>query len=87
MPSLRGGLTGKQRGFASVRSRPAARGLPGAGTCLNELRGDNKQFNLSLLTDDGFDSLNHQTPFEPATGAWQVLHLSLIHISEPTRPY
>jgi hypothetical protein len=64
-------------GFASVRSRPAARGLPGAGTCLNELRGDNKQFNLSLLTDDGFDSLNHQTPFEPATGAWQVLHLPL----------
>jgi hypothetical protein len=64
-------------GFASVRSRPAARGPPGAGTCLNELRGDNKQFNLSLLTDDGFDSLNHQTPFEPATGAWQVLHLPL----------
>ena len=33
-------------GFASVRSSPAARGLPGAAACLIELRGDNKQFKL-----------------------------------------
>jgi hypothetical protein len=47
-------------GFASVRSRPGERGRPEAEACLIELRGDNKQFKLSLLTDDGFDSLNHQ---------------------------
>ena len=64
-------------GFASVRSRPAARGLPGAGTCLNELRGDNKQFNLSLLTDDGFDGLNYQAIFAPAGADWQTLNLPL----------
>ena len=64
-------------GFASVRSRPAARGPPGAGTCLNELRGDNKQFNLSLLTDDGFDGLNYQAIFAPAGADWQTLNLPL----------
>ena len=64
-------------GFASLRSRPAARRLPGAGTCLNELRGDNKQFKLSLLTDDGFDSLNYQASFTPSGTDWQTLHLPL----------
>ncbi|EWS55792.1 Complex I intermediate-associated protein 30 (CIA30) [Methylibium sp. T29] len=47
-------------GFASVRSSPGERGLPGAAACLLEVRGDKKQFKLSLLTDDGFDSLNYQ---------------------------
>ena len=45
-------------GFASVRSSPADRSQAGSTSCLIELRGDHKQFKLSLLTDDGFDSLN-----------------------------
>jgi len=64
-------------GFASVRSSPGERGLPGAETCLIEVRGDPKQFKLSLLTDDGFDSLNYQTSFTPAGSTWQPLHLPL----------
>ena len=64
-------------GFASVRSSRGERGLSGAGTCLIELRGDNKQFKLSLLTDDGFDSLNYQASFAPKGTDWQTLHLSL----------
>jgi len=64
-------------GFASVRSSPGERGLPGAGTCLIELRGDNKQFKLSLLTDDGLDSLNYQASFAPRGTDWQTLHLPL----------
>lgn len=64
-------------GFASVRSSPGEHGLPGAGTCLIELRGDNRQFKLSLLTDDGFDSLNYQARFAPAGADWQTLHLPL----------
>ena len=64
-------------GFASVRSMPRARGKPGAQTCLIEVRAAGQRFKLSLLTDDGFDSLNYQTPFEPATADWQVLHLQL----------
>ncbi len=47
-------------GFASVRSSPGERGLAGATACLIEARGDAKQFKLSLLTDDGFDSINYQ---------------------------
>ena len=64
-------------GFASVRSTPGEHGLPGADTCLIELRGDNKQFKLSLLTDDGFDSVNYQASFAPAGNDWQTLHLPL----------
>jgi len=64
-------------GFASVRSSPDERGLPGAEACLIELRGDNKQFKLSLLTDDGFDSLNYQASFAPKGTDWQALHLPL----------
>lgn len=64
-------------GFASVRSRPGERGLPGAGACVIEVRGDNKSFKLSLLTDDGFDSLNYQAGFSPRGTEWQTLHLPL----------
>jgi hypothetical protein len=44
---------------------------------LIEVRGDPKQFKLSLLTDDGFDSLNYQASFTPPSGGWQPLHLPL----------
>jgi hypothetical protein len=64
-------------GFASVRSSSAARGLPGGAACVIEIRGDNKQFKLSLLTDDGFDSLNYQASFTPSGTDWQTLHLPL----------
>lgn len=64
-------------GFASVRSSPGERGQTGATACLIELRGDKKQFKLSLLTDDVFDSLNYQISFAPAGDDWQSLHLPL----------
>lgn len=64
-------------GFASVRSSPGERGQPGATTCLIEVRGGGKQFKLSLLTDDGFDSMNYQAGFVPDTHDWQTLRLPL----------
>ena len=64
-------------GFASVRSSARAMGRPGAEACLIEVRGENKQFKLSLFTDDGFDSLNHQSSFTPTGGDWQTLCLSI----------
>jgi hypothetical protein len=64
-------------GFASVRSNPGERGLAGATTCLIEVRGSGPSFKLSLLTDDGFDSLNYQFGFTPASPGWQTLHLPL----------
>ncbi len=64
-------------GFASVRSSPGEHGQPCATACVIELRGDKKQFKLSLLTDDGFDSLNYQASFAPTGDDWQSLHLPL----------
>ena len=64
-------------GFASVRSHPGAQGKPGASTCVIEVRGDGKQFNLSLLTDDGFDSFNYQASFTPEIQDWQAIRLQL----------
>ncbi len=64
-------------GFASVRSSPGARGLPGAAVCLIELRAEPRRYKLSLFTDDGFDSLNYQAGFEPAQGGWHTLQLAL----------
>lgn len=41
------------------------------------MRGDAKQFKLSLLTDDGFDSVNYQASFEPDTHHWQTISLPI----------
>jgi hypothetical protein len=64
-------------GFASVRSDPGDRGLPGAALCEIEVRGDHKQFTLSLLTDNKVDGLNYQASFAPAGNEWQTLCLPL----------
>jgi len=64
-------------GFASVRSSPCVLGKPSATACVIEVRGDGKQLKLSLLTDDGFDSLNYQASFVPKGTDWQSLHLPL----------
>ena len=64
-------------GFASVRSSPGTRGKPHATTCVIDVRGHNKQFKLSLLTDDGFDSLNYQASFAPEGDDWQTIRLPL----------
>ena len=65
-------------GFASVRSSPDERGLPGATACVIEIRGDNKQFKLSVLTEDGFDSLNYHASFTPSGTGWQTVQLPLL---------
>ncbi len=72
-------------GFASVRSAPGERGQPDARACLIELRGEAKQFKLSLFTDDGFDSLNYQTSFAPTGNVWQTLDLPLAAFSATFR--
>ena len=71
------GSLAQNGGFASVRSTARAMGSPGAEACLVEVRGDNKQFKLSLFTDDGFDTLNYQSSFAPTGGDWQALRLPI----------
>jgi hypothetical protein len=41
-------LLERNGGFASVRSRPGARGRPGADGCVIEVRGNARQIKLSL---------------------------------------
>ena len=60
-------------GFASVRSSPGPRGLPNAEVCLLEIRGVPMRFKVSLLTEDGFDTLNYQARFAPSGSEWQTL--------------
>ena len=67
----------KNGGFASVRSGPGERGHRGACACLIEVRGAGKRFKLSLLTDDGFDSLNYQASFIPTGNDWHSVQLPL----------
>lgn len=64
-------------GFASMRSSPGQRGMRGAEVCLVEIRGVPKRFKLSLLTDDGFDTLNYQASFAPTGSDWQTLRLPI----------
>jgi NADH dehydrogenase [ubiquinone] 1 alpha subcomplex assembly factor 1 len=64
-------------GFASVRSSPITRGNPDATACVIEVRGDAKQFKLSLLTDDGFDNLSYQAGFALEGDDWQTISLPL----------
>jgi NADH dehydrogenase [ubiquinone] 1 alpha subcomplex assembly factor 1 len=64
-------------GFASVRSSPGERGLAGAATCLIEARGEPRQFKLSPLTDDSFDSVNYQANFTTTGHDWQAISLPI----------
>ncbi len=64
-------------GFASVRSSAGARGMPHATACEIDVRRSRQQFKLSLLTEDGIDSLNYQAGFAPAGDDWQTIRLPL----------
>lgn len=64
-------------GFASVRSSAADRGQPGSTACLIDVHGDRKEFKLSRLTDNGFDSLNYQASFIPTGNDWHSVQLPL----------
>jgi hypothetical protein len=62
-------------GFASVRSAAGPLGLAGARDCVIEVRGDGRQYKLSLFTDDAFDAVSHQAAFTPAVDRWASIRL------------
>ncbi|MGL1834304.1 CIA30 family protein [Rhodocyclaceae bacterium SMB388] len=64
-------------GFASVRCRPLALGLPGATVCSIEVCGDGRRYKLNLRTDDTFDGVNYQIGFSPPAGEWAQVRLPL----------
>lgn len=67
-------------GFASVRSKaltPLPPGFPRLTSYLLEVQGDGKRYKLTLRTDDAFDGISYQAPFEPPVGVWTTVTLPL----------
>jgi monofunctional biosynthetic peptidoglycan transglycosylase len=62
-------------GFASVRSEPREWATSGARSILLRIKGDGKQYKLTLRTDDAFDGVQYQARFQPPAGEWIELRL------------
>lgn len=62
-------------GFASVRTRPAARDTAGALAFWLRVRGDGHAYKFTLRLDDGFDGVLYQQRFTPPAGEWCELRL------------
>jgi hypothetical protein len=62
-------------GFASVRSGPRDWATSGAQSILMRIRGDGKQYKLTLRTDDAFDGAQYQARFQPPAGKWVEVRL------------
>lgn len=69
-------------GFASVRCAPARWNADGAIAFVLDVRGDGKRYKLTTRTDDGFDGVQYQCPFDTrafdgaaGTGEWQRIEL------------
>jgi monofunctional biosynthetic peptidoglycan transglycosylase len=60
-------------GFASVRSRPAA--LPTAGTSrlAVRVRGDGREYQLRIRTEDTFDGVAYRWSFKTLADAWMTV--------------
>lgn len=62
-------------GFASVRSTPRDWATSGAQSILMRVKGDGRQYKLTLRTDDAFDGAQYQARFQPPAGDWVELRL------------
>jgi len=63
-------------GFASIRSTPTDLDLSGFQGLTLRLRGDGKDYKLSLRTDDFFDGVSYQASFTTLPATWQEITLS-----------
>ena len=67
----------RNAGFASVRSGIGVFGTPDADCCEIEVRGEERRYKLSLMTDDRFDTINYQAEFAPIGQKWTVVRLPI----------
>jgi len=58
-------------GFASVRGPQIQQSLGEFEGIAVRVKGDGKRYNCELRTDDLFDGIIHQAPFETKSGVWQ----------------
>lgn len=62
-------------GFASVRSSQLDLGGPATLAYLLTVWGDGHTYKLNFRTDSGFDGVNYQATFTPASGQWSQITL------------
>ena len=85
------GLDGQLMGFGGAFARTAAR--EGASVVITDVDEKNGQLTASQIEDSGSKALfarldvTKSAEWQAAIFAAQDAYLSLIHISEPTRPY
>ena len=71
-----GNLSLKNRGgFASVRGPRIKQSLGKFEGIAIRVKGDGKRYNCGLRTDDSFDGVFHQAPFETKSGEWQLVKI------------
>ena len=63
-------------GFASIRSASGSYNLGQYTGFIVRLRGDGKNYKLSLRTDLFFDGVSYQTTFTTRQDSWEEIHLS-----------
>ena len=64
-------------GFASVRCHPGDLGRESIRGYLLEVRGDGKEYRMSLHCEDSYGKLSYQARFHPCTGRWTGCHLAV----------
>ena len=62
-------------GFASIRSKTADYDLSAATGVTLRVKGDGKNYKLSLRTDSYYDGISYQAEFETHKDAWQEIKL------------
>lgn len=64
-------------GFCSVRTAPADWDVADAEALVLRFRGDGLRYKLRLRTDDRWDGVSYELPFETEAGAWTELAFSI----------
>jgi NADH dehydrogenase [ubiquinone] 1 alpha subcomplex assembly factor 1 len=71
-----GNVSLKNRGgFASVRGPRIKQSLGKFEGIAIRVKGDGKRYKCGLRTDDAFDAIFHQAPFETKIGEWQLVKI------------
>lgn len=63
-------------GFASVRSRPSAMPTAGTSRLAVRVRGDGREYQLRIRTEDAFDGVAYRWSFETRAGEWMTIEAS-----------
>jgi monofunctional biosynthetic peptidoglycan transglycosylase len=63
-------------GFASVRSRPGAMPTAGTSRIAVRVRGDGREYQLRIRTEDAFDGVAYRWTFKTRADEWMTIEAS-----------